>query len=542
MLGIDLGTSQLKALVATPDGRVLGRGRAGYPVTVPAEGRAETDPEDWWRAAKAAVRDALADAGRVDVTGLALAGQMHGVVLADSAGTPRHPAILWLDRRAVAEADAYRRLPARLTAPLGNQPSPGMAGPILCWLARHEPRPMQRARWVMQPKDWLRMRLTGEPATDPTDASGTLLFDSRRGAWADDLIDALGLPREKFPGIREPTEIAGRLLNDAADELGLPPGIPVAVGAADTAAALYSVFYWEEVGVTERAGTAEEVGVTERAGTEEEGAEEAETEEGETEEGETEEVAAGSGSGRASDALLTLGTGGQWIVPESGFRPTENTNLFRAIGTGYYRLAAAQNVGATLDWVKTVLGASWQDLYATAARPWREDVPVFLPYLTAERWDTAAAPKGTWTGLTLAHNRDDLLRAALEGVAFLLNDRLEDLRAAGDRPARVIIGGGGTRHPAWRQLLADVLGLPLRPAPTTWLSAAGAALIAAEATGEPAATATQPVTGGERKGVSRVRSEYGKEGKAEAVAPGERRAAAARYDRFLFTRRSWPTS
>ena len=450
--------------MATPDGRVLGRGRATYPIDVPADGQAETDPEAWWRAAGAAVREALGEAGNTDVTAIALAGQMHGVVLAGHDGLPARPAILWLDRRAAAEAARYEELPARLTAPLGNQPSPGMAGPVLCWLAKHEPGAIRQARWALQPKDWLRLRLTGHAATDPTDASGTLLFDQRRDTWASDLIAALGLPGNKLPQILDPATIAGRLLEAPAAELGLRPGIPVATGAADTAAALYAV---------------------------------------------------ADRDNSKNEALLTLGTGGQWIIPESGFRPTEATNLFRAVGGGYYRLAPAQNVGSTLDWVRRTLGVQWQDLYDTAARPWRAGTPVFLPYLTEERFDGPAY--GGWAGLTLAHQKTDLARAALEGVAFLLNDRLEDLRAAGHRPASVILGGGGTRHPAWRQLLADVLGLPLRPAPTSWLSPAGAALIAAMATG-----------------ASRVRSEHGK---GEVVAPGERSAASAAYGRFL-TRKS----
>jgi len=448
--------------VATTDGRVLGRGRATYPIDVPADGHAETDPEAWWRAAGTAVRQALAEAGNADVTAIALAGQMHGVVLAGHDGLPGRPAILWLDRRAAAEAAAYAELPQRLTAPLGNQPSPGMAGPILCWLTKHESRVTHQARWALQPKDWLRMRLTGQAATDPTDASGTLLFDQENNTWAAGLIDALGLPGGKLPEILDPATIAGRLLGAPAADLGLPPGIPVATGAADTAAALYAVM-------------------------------------------------ADRDNSKRPEALLTLGTGGQWIIPESGFRPAAATNLFRAVGGGYYRLAPAQNVGSTLDWVRGTLGVEWQDLYDTAARPWRAGTPVFLPYLTAERF--AGPAHGGWAGLTLAHQKTDLARAALEGVAFLLNDRLEDLRAAGHRPASVILGGGGTRHPAWRQLLADVLGLPLRPAPTSWLSPAGAALIAAMATG-----------------ASRVRSEHGK---GEVVAPGERSAASAAYGRFL---------
>lgn len=463
-LGLDLGTSQVKALVMGADGEILGRGRAGYQVVSPGEGLAETDPAQWWRATTVAVREALAGAG-VEIAAVGVDGQMHGVVLAGADGNVVRPGILWLDRRAEAEAARYAELPRELVTPLGNQASAGMAGPILCWLAAREPDAMRRARWALQPKDWLRLRLTGEAATDPTDASGTLLFDLRRGAWAGDLLDALGLPADKLPPVLGPAEVAGRLLDGPASALGLVPGIPVAVGAADTAAALY---------------------------------------------------AAGLGAGDWGEwALLTVGTGAQWMVAEEGVRPVLWTNLFAAVGGGFYRLAPVQNAGVALDWVRNLLGVSWQQLYDTAGRPWRAGTPVFLPYLARERWDATKA--GAWDGLTLAHIRDDLLRGALEGVAFLLRRRLDDLRAAGHQPEAVLLGGGGASHPAWRQLLADVLGLPLYPADTNWLSAAGAARFAAAATGMGV------------PGESRGRSGYRK---TAAVAPGERNAASAGYDRF----------
>jgi xylulokinase len=483
VLGIDLGTSQVKTLVMTPDGEILGRGRAGYPVVSPGEGLAETDPAEWWRGTVAAVREALADASAdIEVAAIGVDGQMHGVVLADADGAAVRPGILWLDRRAEAEAARYAELPAELTRPLGNQASAGMAGPMLGWLVAHEPNLLRRARWALQPKDWLRMRLTGLAATDPTDASGTLLFDLARGAWAWDLIDALGLPGEKLPPVLEPAEVAGDLLPKPASELGLPPGIPVATGAADAAAALY---------------------------------------------------ASGLDAGWA---LLTVGTGGQWMVPEGEFRPARNTNLFRAVDTGaprqsapgagagggsaavgggFYRLAPVQNAGVALDWVRGVLGVSWQQLYGTAGRPWRADMPVFLPYLARERWDATVA--GAWEGLTLAHTREDLMRGALEGVAFLLRRRLNDLRAAGHQPGAVLLGGGGATHPAWRQLLADVLALPLHFGDTSWLSAAGAARAGAAAAGM------------ERGGESRGRSGYWN---TAAVVPGEQNLARAGYDRF----------
>ncbi|HWG01622.1 MAG TPA: FGGY family carbohydrate kinase, partial [Trebonia sp.] len=182
VLGIDLGTSQLKALVAGPGGAVLGRGRAACQVSAPADGHAESDPGDWWHAAREAVRAALAEA-RADagtgagpaIVAVGITGQMHGVVLAEADATPLRPAIVWLDRRAAAEAARYARLPRDAVERLGNAPSPGMAGPVLAWLTASEPAAVRAATWQLQPKDWLRMRLTGRAATDPTDASGTLL-------------------------------------------------------------------------------------------------------------------------------------------------------------------------------------------------------------------------------------------------------------------------------------------------------------------------------------------------------------------------------
>jgi xylulokinase len=446
VLGIDLGTSGVKVLVTTPDGDVLGRASAGYPVSVPAPGLAEANPCDWWAAARRAVHAALAEARlvgagsvgaglgwagqrRLTVTGLAVAGQMHGVVLVDERGAALRPAILWLDQRATAEVALYQEVPCDYTAPLRNRPSPGMAGPLLCWLASHEPNTVRCSWWALQPKDWLRLRLTGQAATDPTDASGTLMFDLARDAWAEPLIDKLGLPREKLPPVRRSAEVAGRLLPGPAAELGLEPGIPVATGAGDTAAALY---------------------------------------------------ATGLGP---DEAMLTLGSGGQWVVPvpfpSPEREPVAATNLYRAVGDGCYRLAPVQNVGITLDWVRNLLGVTWDELYAAAAGPRRPGAPRFNPHLTPERWSPGAT--GAWTGLSLASDREDLVRSALDGVAGLLRQRLDDLRAAGHAPARAIIGGGGTSHPAWRALLEETLDLPLTPASASWLTPAGAARLAAEA-------------------------------------------------------------
>jgi xylulokinase len=428
VLGLDLGTSRVKALLCTTDGTVLGRGAAGYQVAAPRDGWAETDPEQWWQAARSAVRAALGPAP-AQVAGLAIVGQMHGLVLYAERAVVLRPAIVWLDGRASAEVGDYLRLPADLRARLGNAPSAGMAGPILLWLSRHEPGLYRQARWMLSPKDWLRTRLTGEPATDPTDASGTLLFDLERDAWATDVAEALGLRTDLLPPILPSAQVAGHLLPAAAEALGLPAGIPVATGAADTAASLLAADL------------------------------------------------------PAPDwALLILGTGGQLIVPVPASADIGATNLFRSVGPGTYRLAGAQNVGAALDWVRRTLGASWDELYGTAERPWSASTPVFLPYLAGERWAHRDSG-GAWTGLTLAHGREDLMRAALEGVAFLLRGQLDELRAAGCAPAKIMLAGGGSTPPAWRQLLADVLDLPLYPAGTDELTVRGATNLAAIAAG-----------------------------------------------------------
>ncbi len=209
VLGLDLGTSQVKALLCAPDGTVLGQGTAGYQVSTPRPGWAEAIPEQWWQATCTAVRAAVGPAP-AEVAGLAVAGQMHGVILCTERAVALRPAITWLDRRAEAEVEDYQRLPADLRARLGNAPSAGMAGPILLWLSRHEPDVYWQARWMLPPKDWLRLRLTGpEAATDPSDASGTLLFDLARGEWATDVAQALGLRTDLLPAIRPSAEIAG---------------------------------------------------------------------------------------------------------------------------------------------------------------------------------------------------------------------------------------------------------------------------------------------------------------------------------------------
>jgi len=440
LLGLDLGTGSVKALLMETSGSILGEGGASYPVRSPRPGWAETDPWDWWEACIKAVRTAVGERG-ADVSALGLSGQMHGVVLSDAANRPLRPAVLWADTRSAGLLCRYRALDAGLLQVLANPLATGMAGPTLLWLRENEPEEYRAARWALQPKDWLRLRLMGEAFSEPSDASATLLYDLEADGWSEAVIEALGLRGDLLPPLIASGAPVGELSVEAAGSLGLPAGVTVAAGAGDAAAALL-----------------------------------------------------GSGLLETGPVQLTVGTGGQIFSPRDSFSPDPNlrTHLYRAataepVGP-WYSMAAMQNAGLALVWVRRLLGASWRDVYKEAfSVPPGAGGVTFLPYLSGERTphlDPDA--RGAWVGLGLDHERGHLLRAALEGVAFALREGLEALEEAGVEASELRLAGGGTLREPWRKLLADVLGRPLRPLPDEVAgnaSARGAALLAGLAAG-----------------------------------------------------------
>ncbi|HEX8345277.1 MAG TPA: FGGY family carbohydrate kinase [Actinoplanes sp.] len=450
VLGIDLGTSSVKAVVIRLDGTVIGQATADYAVSGARPGWSESDPARWLEQTARAVRAAVAAAG-VQPVAVGLSGQMHGVVPTGADGHPVRPAMLWSDARATLELNVYRRLPRTARARLGNPLSPGMAGPMLAWLARREPHAWAATRWALQPKDWLRARLTGTIATEPSDASATLLYDLTSDAWDTDIIEALGLDGARLPPILpRAAERTGTLTADAARILDLRPGIPVAAGAADTAAA-----------------------------------------------------ALGSGLVTPGTVQLTIGTGAQLVKPVAALPDplpdSPVTHLYRAAtDTGWYAMGAVLNGGLTLDWVRRLLGAGWQELYSSAASVPSPDDPTFLPHLHGERTpylDTGL--RGAWTNLNPRHDRSHLMRAALEGVAFAVRDALQHVVHPGDGVTYLRLAGGGTTDPAWRQMLADILGYTLTPVDVTAASGLGAAWLgarAADLTDEETCTASRPRT------------------------------------------------
>jgi len=434
LLGIDLGTSSVKVAVMAEDGSIVEVASAGYPMDSPRPGWAETDPAAWWAAVERAVKS-LAAANLSAIEAIGVAGQMHGVVLADEEGRALRPAILWADARTRDEAERYRRLDPSLLRRLANPPATGMAGPTLLWLKWQEPQLYEGARWALQPKDWLRMQLTGEAFGEPADASATLLYDLVDDGWAHEVLHELGLRANLLPELIASGDVAGRLNRKVAGELGLKAGIPVAAGAADVAASL-----------------------------------------------------AGNGVMAPGRVLLTIGTGAQLTTVRNDLQVdrTLRTNVFRTVEKGkWYSMAATLNAGLALDWVRTLFALDWEEFYGSIERvpPGSEGV-TFLPYLVAERAPRLEAEVGaSWSGIALRHGRDHLMKASLEGVAFALREAMESLEATGVKIADLHLAGGGAANQPWCQLLADVLGKRLLAAGSIAGAARGAALLAGLAAG-----------------------------------------------------------
>jgi xylulokinase len=446
LLGVDLGTGSVKVVLTDSQGQV--RFETSRPCTVeaPAPGWAEASPAEWLAACVDAIEEGVRGAGAGHVEAVGFSGQMHGLVLCDDAGRPVRPAITWADRRATEELELYRALPPETLVTLANPLVPGMAGPLLLWLARHEPDGYERARWALQPKDWLRLQLTGEAATEPSDASATLLYDLVRDEWATDAVGQLGLDRRLLPETVASAARVGTIRSGSA------AGAAAVAGAADTAAALL-----------------------------------------------------GAGLRLPGDAFLNVGTGAQIAVltPEPLVGASIGTHAYRAaLPASWYAMAAVQNAGLALEWVLRTLAASWEEVYRDAlprTRPGADGL-IFLPHLSGERTpllDPDAT--GAWLGLRLEHGRPHLLRAALEGVALAIRHALETLVGLGVELGELRLAGGGARATAWRQLLADVLARPLEPLPSLASSARGAALLAAAGTGMLEVEDIAPV-GGEHGG------------------------------------------
>jgi xylulokinase len=427
-LGIDLGTSSVKALLLDAAGIVVAEASSSYPVVSQHAGWAETKPDNWWQATIQAVKQA-AQNHTEDVQAVSFSGQMHGVVLTNDSGEPLRNAVLWADTRSTAQLSYYHHLTKTLKQKLANPFATGMAGVSLLWLREHEPDIYKNARWALQPKDWLRFKLTGVSNAEPSDASATLLYDLTADTWAHDVIERLDLRADWLPALVPSMQVISTLTSQAARDLGLPMNTRVAAGAGDAAAsALGSALIYE------------------------------------------------------GDVQVNIGTAMQIfaIRGKANVDPTLRTHLYRSSLENYYAMAAMQNAGIALEWVRKMLGMSWDEMYAETFKvPAGCESVTFLPYLTGERTPHLDAnARGSWQGFGLNHERGHLARSAFEGIAFALKDGLKALEDAGIRADSLRLAGGGTLHTDWRQLLADVLEKPLEAVSVPSSSARGAALLA----------------------------------------------------------------
>jgi xylulokinase len=449
LLGVDVGTSGTKALLIDVTGNVVASATHEYPMATPRPLWAEQDPDDWWRAATAAIRKIARQVDREQIAGVGLSGQMHGLVLLDASGAVLRPCILWNDQRTGPQCAALtERIGARrLLDLIGNPLLPGFTAPKIAWVRENEPDVYRRIAHVLLPKDYLRYRLTGAYLTEVSDASGTALLDVQRRRWSSEMLAALDMDVRWLPECYESSVASARVSAAAAEETGLLAGTLVVGGGGDQAAG-----------------------------------------------------AVGTGIVAEGIVSVVLGTSGVVFASSDAYRvePEGRLHAFcHAIPDRWHLMGVMLSAAGSFRWFRDTLGqaelaaahARGVDVYdlltaaASEVAPGSEGL-IFLPYLTGERTphpDPDA--RGVFFGLTLRHGKGHLIRSVLEGVAYGLRDSLELLRSLGLRISQVRASGGGSRSALWRQILADVVNSEIALVNVSEGAAYGAALLAGVGTG-----------------------------------------------------------
>ena len=452
-LGLDVGTSGTKALLMDARGSVLATATSPHTLSSPKPGWSEQDPDGWYSASVEATRAVLAKAG-IDgnqVAGIGLSGQMHGLVITDDAGKPLRPSIIWNDQRTGDEARQIEETVggrARLIDLVGNPAMTSFTLTKLLWVRQNEPAVYDRVRHLLLPKDYVRLKLTGEYVGEVSDMSGTLMLDQERRCWSDTILSTFEINRDILPPVIESHEISGRLTKTAADELGLKEGTPVVGGGGDQPAG-----------------------------------------------------AVGNGVVREGLTSATIGTSGVVYVHSDQYRvdPESRVNTFCSCVAGKWCLfGCVLSAGGSFQWLRNTLGQEFlarakstgADVYDLMTQAAAESPPgsrglFFLPYLTGERTPHAdPSARGAWVGITSRTTRNDLVRSVLEGATFAMRDVLSILRQRGLQTDEIRLSGGGARSAFWRQLQADVYGTRCVTVNADEGPAYGVALLAAVGTGE----------------------------------------------------------
>ncbi|MBB3385445.1 MULTISPECIES: xylulokinase [unclassified Rhizobium] len=451
-LGLDLGTSGVKAMLIDGNQKIIGSANGGLDVSRPHPGWSEQDPAHWIRATEEAVAGLKAAHPKelAAVRGIGLSGQMHGATLLDADDKVLRPCILWNDTRSYHEAAALDADP-RFRALTGNIVFPGFTAPKLAWVAKHEPEIFARVRWVLLPKDYLRLWLTGEHMSEMSDSAGTSWLDTGKREWSSELLAATNLDEKQMPTLVEGTEVAGKLRGELASKWGIGGDVVVAGGAGDNAAS-----------------------------------------------------ACGMGTVSHGAAFVSLGTSGVLFAANGSYLPKPESAVHafcHALPNTWHQMGVILSATDALNWHSHVTGKSAAELTAELGETLKAPTSVtFLPYLSGERTPhNDATIRGAFIGLGHESGRAVLTQAVLEGVSFAIRDNLEALRSAGTDIARVTAIGGGSRSRYWLASIATALGVPVDlPADGDFGAAFGGArlgLIAATGA-DPVAVCTPPQTAG----------------------------------------------
>ncbi|MGB0738922.1 MAG: xylulokinase [Planctomycetaceae bacterium] len=451
-LGIDIGTSGTKTLAMREDGEILASATVEYPLSSPRPGWSEQAPEDWWKASAASVRKVMKAAGLKpdEVAGIGLSGQMHGSVFLDRDHNVVRPALLWNDQRTAAECEEIERLAGGRTELIRMVANPALTGftaPKILWLRNNEKRKFDRTTKVLLPKDYVRFCMTGEFASEVSDASGTLLLDVVNRCWSTELLQKLDICADLLPPVFESEEVTGVLTSSAATAMGLKAGIPVVGGAGDQAAS-----------------------------------------------------AIGNGIVRGGIVSATMGTSGVVFAhsDEVQVDPAGRLHTFcHAVRGKWHVMGCVLSAGGSLQWFRNQL--CQQEVAAAKRRkidPYEliteqaESAPAgseglfFLPYLTGERTPHADPhARGSWIGLSLRHSKGHMARSVMEGATFAMRDSLEIIEEMNIPVREVRASGGGARSEFWRSMQADIYGKQVVTINASEGPAYGVALLAAAGTG-----------------------------------------------------------
>ncbi|GAA4651786.1 xylulokinase [Kistimonas scapharcae] len=411
-LGIDLGTSGVKAVLLSDTDAIIGQASAPLTVSRPQPLWSEQHPDDWWQAVCASIESLRQQHDLSGVQAIGLSGQMHGATVLDHDLRPLRPAILWNDGRSQTECLELDKLVPELRAITGNQAMPGFTAPKLRWLQKHEPEIFSRIHKVLLPKDYIRLQLTGCCISDLSDSAGTLWLDVAKRQWSETMLASCGLTLEHMPELKEGSQITGYLKTDIAQQWGMDP-VPVAAGGGDNAAG-----------------------------------------------------AIGTGVTEPGQGILSLGTSGVIFVVSDDYRsnPANGVHSFcHALPDRWHLMSVMLSAAGCLDWLAQLTGAAdVPTLLAEAEQSQPQESLYFLPYLNGERTPhNNPTASGVFFGMTGTTTRAQLTLAVLEGVAMGLNDGLEALHATGITINEMTLIGGGARSPLWRQILANILNMPL---------------------------------------------------------------------------------